>query len=245
MPSILPSLGATLRAIFVGLFIPFMSSIVPIRRVLSANLTDALDTQRSKSKGVLVELVNMRTKDIVPYILFGSVAVVFGVAIYYGLPLALLELNYGLILTIFFMILMGMLLGLVIFSVNMQNALQIALLYVFLFWEKKSMRLLLAQNIAAHKRKNQLTAIIYALTLGCIIFLLTSVNLQIETINSLDIIDGADIVVSIPLYNEFTDKTGSNFPNLAANFDPILIEYADSIKSSSYVSPEIEQIQPN
>ena len=58
------------------------------------------------------------------------------------------------------------------------------------------MKILVAQNIVAHKRKNQLTAIIYALTLGCIIFLLTSANLQIETINQTSIIDGADIIVN-------------------------------------------------
>ena len=49
MPSVLPTLGATLRAVFVGLLIPLLSSIVPIRRVLSADLTDALNTERSKS----------------------------------------------------------------------------------------------------------------------------------------------------------------------------------------------------
>ena len=145
---------------------------------------------------MLIELVDMKVKNVVPYIVFGSLAVIFGVVIYYGLPLAMLKLNFGLILTIFFLILMSLLLGLVLFSVNLQGALECALLHLLLFWEKKSMKILLAQNITAHKRTNQLTAIIYALTLGCIIFLLTSASLQIETINTLDTIDGADIVVA-------------------------------------------------
>ena len=119
MPSILPSGGAVLRALFVGLLIPILSSIVPINRVLTTNLTDALNTQRGKNKGVLVEIVNLKGKDVVSFLMLGSLAVVFGVIIYYGLPLAMLKLNIGLILTIFFLILMGMLLGLVIFSVNL------------------------------------------------------------------------------------------------------------------------------
>ena len=196
MPSVLPTLGATLRAVFIGLLIPLLSSIVPIRRVLSSDLTEALNTQRSKSQGVLIEVVDMKAKKVIPYLLFGSLAVIFGIIIYYGLPLAMLLLNFGLILTIFFMILMGLLLGLVLFSVNLQSALEHALLHILLFWEKKSIKILVAQNIMAHKKKNQLTAIIYALTLGCIIFLLTSATLQIETINAFDTIDGADIVVS-------------------------------------------------
>ena len=119
MPSIMPSGGAVLRAIFIGFLIPFLSSIVPIRRVLSTNLTDALNTQRGKNQGVLVETVDLKRKNVVPYIMFGTLAVVFGVTIYYGLPLAMLKLNFGLILTIFFLILLSLLLGLVIFSVNL------------------------------------------------------------------------------------------------------------------------------
>ena len=137
----------------------------------------------------------MKAKNVIPYILFGSLAVIFGISIYYGLPLSMLKLNFGLILTIFFIILMSLLFGLVLFSVNLQSALEHALLHILLFWEKKSIKILVAQNITAHKKKNQLTAIIYALTLGCIIFLLTSATLQIETINALTIIDGADIVI--------------------------------------------------
>ena len=78
---------------------------------------------------------------------------------------------------------MGMLLGLVLFAVNVQGALEFALMYILLFWETKTMKILLIKNLVAHKAKNKLTAIIYALTLGCVIFLLTSANLQIETIN--------------------------------------------------------------
>lgn len=150
---------------------------------------------RSKNKGVLITFIDMKTKDLVPYILFGSVSVVFGFAIYYGLPVALLRLNFGLILTIFFMILMGLLLGLVLVSVNLQGALEYALMHLLFFWESKSTKTLLRKNMIAHKQKNKLTAIIYALTLGCIIFLLTSANLQIETINQLGTVAGADIVV--------------------------------------------------
>lgn len=112
-----------------------------------------------------------------PFLILGTVSVLFVFIIYYGLPLALLMVNFGLILRIFFMILMGLLLGLVLISVNLQSFIEYALLYLLLSWETKAMKALLKKNMLAHKRKNQLTAIIYALTLGCIIFLLTSANL--------------------------------------------------------------------
>lgn len=118
-PSVVPSWNAIVQAAFIGILIPLLSSIIPIRRVLSENLTDALDVNRGKNKGVLVSFIDKRTKDIVPLLLFGTVAVIFGFIIYYGLPVALLQLNFGLILTIFFMILMGMLLGLVMLTVSL------------------------------------------------------------------------------------------------------------------------------
>ena len=87
------------------------------------------------------------------------------------------------------------------------------------------MKILVAQNITAHKKKNQLTAIIYALTLGCIIFLLTSATLQIETINALTIIDGADIVIRGASWANditFLEDPGRLMPNL---IDPVLMQY--------------------
>jgi len=163
--------------LFVGILIPVLSSIIPIRRTLSTNLTDALNVNRSKNQGVIISIIDNRTKDLIPYLLFGTFACTFGIAIYYGLPLAMLELNLGLILIIFFAILMGLLTGLVIFSVNLQGALEFLLMHLLLFWESKSMKMVLRKNMTTHKRKNRLTAIIYALTLGCIIFLLTSAAL--------------------------------------------------------------------
>jgi len=50
------------------------------------------------------------------------------------------------------------------------------------WWEKKSMILLIRKNLVAHKKRNKLTALIYALTLGSTIFLIVAANLQIEEI---------------------------------------------------------------
>jgi len=77
------------------------------------------------------------------------------------------------------MILLGMLAGLTLFVTNLQGILEIIFVYVFFFWERESMRVLLKKNLASHKQRNYLTSIIYALTLGCIIFLLVTASLQI------------------------------------------------------------------
>ena len=182
MPSILPSGKAILIALFLGVAIPFASSIVPIRRGLAANLNDTLSSTRSKTKGALVSVIDTKVLNIVPYLLYGSLAVCLGVLVYYGLPSSLLELNLGMILTIFFILLLCMLVGLVLVASNLQPALEYVLMYLMLFWEQKSMRTLIRKNMIAHRKKNRLTAIIYALSLGCIIFILTSANLEVNLI---------------------------------------------------------------
>ena len=45
-----PTTAAILNAIFVGIFIPAVSSILPIREALQKNLNEALDYTRSKTR---------------------------------------------------------------------------------------------------------------------------------------------------------------------------------------------------
>lgn len=140
-------------------------------------------------------------------------------------------MNAGMILAIFFAILLGMMTGLTLFATNLQGILEIILVYTFFFWEKESMKGLLRKNLASHKQRNYLTSIIYALTLGCIIFLLVTASLQIQSITSMNSIKEADLYLS---------KTLQVNATLA---DPILQQYADDIRSFGYVSSEVNRYQ--
>lgn len=90
---------------------------------------------------------------------------------------------------------MGLLIGITLFVTNLQGLLELGLMYVALFWEKKSMRELLKKNLMAHRARNKLTSIIYSLTLGCIIFLLVTATLELKEITALKTLADADIVV--------------------------------------------------
>ena len=84
--SIVPTVGATLLAISVGLLIPTISAIVPIIRSLSKSLTDALNVAKASTSGVLVSITGSREARIIPFVLFGSLCVAIGVSIYILLP---------------------------------------------------------------------------------------------------------------------------------------------------------------
>ena len=117
-PSVIPSLSASLQALAIGLLIPTLSSIIPIRRAISKSLTDSLTTQRAKLSGVVVTVTENSNKNIVPFLTFGTIAVLFGISIYYFLPLGLITGRLGLILTIFLFILLAMMTGLSLFASN-------------------------------------------------------------------------------------------------------------------------------
>ena len=63
-------------------------------------------------------------------------------------------MNLGMILSIFFAILLGMMAGLTLLVTNLQGILEIVLVYLFFFWEKSSMRTLIRKNLGAHKQRN-------------------------------------------------------------------------------------------
>ena len=159
-----------------------MSAIIPVRSALAKSLADSLTTGRSKLSGILVTFTDNRNPSVAPFVAFGTLALVYGASIYYFLPKAMLEMNLNLILQIFFLVLLGMLFGLTVLASNLQGLIGQILTSLFLFWEDHSIRSILAKNVVAHRGRNRLTSNIYALTLGCIIFLIVSANLQVESI---------------------------------------------------------------
>ena len=175
--SIVPDGLATAQAILVGFFIPLASSIIPIQTALNNQLVESLDINRSKISGTKVIIADAKSKNVVPYLTFGLICVLYSAGIYYLLPLGLLTMNLTLVLYIFFGILMGMIFGLVLIAFNFQSSIELFFTYLLFFWERKSMRLLIKKNLTLHREKNKLTAIIYSLTLGTIIFIVVALNL--------------------------------------------------------------------
>ena len=120
-----------------------------------------------------------------------------------------------------------MILGLTLLTANLRGFLETIVVYILFFWERKSMRALLRKNLIAHKQTNKLTSIIYALTLGCIIFLCVSLNLLLKSINNLS--------VSMPGSDIFVEEYYRNYLN-ATSVDPILQEYQSDIKTFGWLT---------
>jgi hypothetical protein len=151
---------------------------VPIQKALSKNLAESLNARVSKTKGAKVSIQEKgENNNVVSYLIFGFISVLTGTAIFYLLPLAVLNFDIALILQIFFLILLGMILGLTLISFNLQRLLELAIVNFVLFFERASMKMMIKKNLIAHRESNKLTSIIYSLTLACIIFVVVAANL--------------------------------------------------------------------
>ena len=148
-------------------------------RVLGQNLNDALNFQRSRIKGIYVEIMQKSKLNIIPYLLFGFISFLYGFGIYYMLPYSLLSMKLGVLLSVFFFILMGLLLGLTLLAMNLQRLLEIGMTKVLLFWERPSMKLLVLNNLKAHSLRNKLTSAIFSMSLAFIIFITVQFKLII------------------------------------------------------------------
>ena len=113
-------------------------------------------------------------------VLFGTAITLYGVTIYYTLPMALMSMNLTLVSRIVIFILVGLLFALTLLAFNIQSYIEAFFSRIFLCFEIKSMRLMAIKNLAAHRNRNQMTALIYSLALGFLMFLSISCRMQIE-----------------------------------------------------------------
>ena len=116
--SVVPTGNAVALAIGLGVFIPILSSIIPVKEALKQTLSVALDVNRSKSAAVKIEIDIEGQSFPWGRLSFAIISSGFGISIYYLLPLSLLSFNFGLLIAIFFWILIGLLVGLILLALN-------------------------------------------------------------------------------------------------------------------------------
>jgi endonuclease III-like uncharacterized protein len=96
------------------------------------------------------------------------------------LPLALLSMNLNLVSQIIIFILVGLLFALTLLAFNVQQYMERLCTRLFLFFEHNSVQNMVLKNLAAHRMRNQMTGLIYSLSLGFLLFLSISCRMQIS-----------------------------------------------------------------
>lgn len=98
-----------------GLIVPLVSNILPLRETMSISLRDALDVYRKKIDLLKVEMSRLENIGIsITQIIMGICFTIFGFITYYFIPLSIILKDYAtfffLILFILFVMIMGMIL---------------------------------------------------------------------------------------------------------------------------------------
>ncbi len=129
-------------------------------------------------------------------------ATIYGLAIYYLLPKAMINANLGLMMTLFFIFLEGLLVGLIILSYSFEYLLENIMAKVLLFWTNYTDRSLTIKNLSCHRMSNRKTSVIYALAVSFIIMIAIGFELQIEAVrNDYLSMMGGDIDIGGPSVN--------------------------------------------
>jgi hypothetical protein len=168
-------------ATVLGVASPIIASLLPIRAALQRSLHTSLDVRRQAAPAVRITIERSESGAIsVPLLCAGILLAGFGFGIYYVMPLSLLSFNLALLLNLFVLLLVGMLLGMVLLSLNVSYLLERAVLFVFFFWDSDAVVEVAVKNMGAHRPRNRKTAVLYSLSLAFIVFISTAYYTQID-----------------------------------------------------------------
>jgi hypothetical protein len=136
-----------------------------------------------------------------PMIVGATIASLYGIFMYYVMPAAIVEGNAALLADVFLVIFIGYFLGLTILALNLQGLLLYLLQTILCCFEKRSMRSLISKNMTSHKKRNNLTAIIYSVTLSTVIFMLMQVRNEFALLSYMHRV--SDCTFRISVKNEY------------------------------------------
>jgi ABC-type antimicrobial peptide transport system permease subunit len=198
VPSLL-SFDGVWRAVLLGVGMPILAGVVPISNALQRSVASAFEARDSVKPPVVITIERSESGAIsAPLLVGGLFCAAFGFGIYYLLPLSLLSLNIELLVDLFVALLCGMLLGMVVLSLNVSTLLQRALgLLLVSWWERDIVGVLLGKHLVAHQARHRKTVVVFAVSIAFIIFLSVSYSIQIDETRYQELQQtGADLLCS-------------------------------------------------
>lgn len=229
------SIGTIFYSLVLCLISPIVGSIYPIYNLLNKNINNSINNSIKKTSGVKIEIISLIKREQFTLISFGILSVIYGVCIYYFLPLSLISLNFGLLLAIFMWILIGMIIGCVLIASNIELYIQKIINLIFLFWMKNYIRQIILKNLIGHRLRNKNSSLMFSLSVGVFIMILVAVKIEFNSVklNYRKKI-GADIK-----FGSF----GDYYPTpKRLNYTIQLLLDQNLIKDFTYVSPRINNI---
>ncbi|KND05187.1 uncharacterized protein SPPG_08881 [Spizellomyces punctatus DAOM BR117] len=183
-----------------GILLPLLGMILPTRRALGKTLRDALDVFRTSINDVSVRVEKLEKLGLSPIeMIIALVLIVVGFLVYYIVPLSFVFQDLQIFFRIMTIILLGMLLGAILLGQVLQHWFEVTLAHVIVRGVDKALVHIVCKNLAAHRRRNNKTTLIFTLCLAYIVFASTMFTLQATSLRELvEWQYGADILVTAP-----------------------------------------------
>jgi hypothetical protein len=156
-----------------GLFIPFLSNVIPVQQALGQTLRNALDKMRSSLNDVDVQFIRLESKGMSPVQLMVSLTMLTcGIISYYFVPLAALHKDFQAFLYLLNTLLLLIILGLTFLAQIIMPFLEVAILDLMLFFNPgdKHIRTLVVKNFESHGNKNLKASMMFMVTLAFLVF---------------------------------------------------------------------------
>jgi ABC-type antimicrobial peptide transport system permease subunit len=201
---------AVVIAAIVGLVMPLVSNIFPIRRALTKTLRDSLDVYHHVADEVSITVVKLSQLGLSPAeTVLAILLIVVGFVTFYIVPYAFTFRDFKLFLSVLNAILLGMLLGLAILASAFQPYVERAVLWCLMWGSHMRLHGVVRKNLSGHRQRNGKTSQMFTICLAFIIFAGVMFELQTASItDQIKVFLGADITVIAPDTSEALDEAG-------------------------------------
>ncbi|KAA6380953.1 MAG: putative DUF214 family protein, partial [Streblomastix strix] len=159
-------------SISVSLGISIIASVFPIRQALSQNLHDSVDVSHTKQTSVKISIERSEAlKRPWSILISGVILTGIGAGVYLLLPASLVTGKMQLLAIVLFALLLMILIGFVMITVNFEFVFERLVAFVFFIWESKAVKFLAVKNLTAHRERNRKTTLLFSISLSFIVFI--------------------------------------------------------------------------
>jgi hypothetical protein len=165
--------GALILGSVLGLLLPFVANVLPIKRALGKNLRESLDMYHRSVNELQVSIKRLEEMGFsLNQMIVAVLLVMLGGITYYVGPLSWVYENYSLFFFVINFILIMMILGLSFVSILLLPFIQNLFLKLFLLIMRKDKILerVVQKNLESHSNRNTKTAMMFTVALSFLIF---------------------------------------------------------------------------
>jgi ABC-type antimicrobial peptide transport system permease subunit len=192
-------IGSTpvLVGVSLGLFMPIVANIIPIRRALSRTLRDALDVYHQKFSETVVKIVRLEEIGVsVEQTVWSIMMIVFGFMLLYVVPFAFRYQYWGIFLGLINATLLGMVMGLATVASILQGKIEKLMLHALMWRGASRLKVVVRKALSAHKDRNRKTALMFTTAVAFVIFAAAIFQIQTASVgDNIRLLSGSDIFI--------------------------------------------------